>query len=159
MEITIAIIVILLMLPGLVGIVLPIFPGLPYIWLVALAYGWFTGFTTITLAQIGWLALFPLVGFFIDYLAGVVGIRLAGGSLKVLCWGTLGMVLGTLLLPPFGGLFGLGISVFIAEIVNKRRPIQATTTSLSAIFGQATGMAINLVVGIVMIGLFIAFII
>ena len=88
----------------------------------------------------------------------MVGIRLSGGSLKTLGWGALGMLIGTILLPPFGGFFGLGISVFAAELIGRRKLFQATNTSLSAILGQAAGMVINLIIGIIMIGLFILWI-
>src|SRR4030065_1510712 len=54
------------MLVGLVGLIIPVFPGLVVIWLAALVYGLATGFETLGTVLFVLITLLLLVGAVID---------------------------------------------------------------------------------------------
>jgi uncharacterized protein YqgC (DUF456 family) len=82
---------VLLVAVGLAGLVLPVIPGVPLIFLGIVAAAWAEGFTKIggvTLTLCGVLATIALA---VDYVAGVLGAKRMGAT----PWGLLGAVVGT----------------------------------------------------------------
>lgn len=146
----------LLMIPGLVGLFIPILPGIPFMLLVAITYGAITSFTSLSGSEIGILAIIALASVAVDYLGGVLGAKFSGASAKALGAGFLGMIVGLFLLPPFGGLLGLFGGVLIAElrIKNRHEALRAATGSL---IGSLAGITINLLLAFVFIILFLTF--
>jgi uncharacterized protein YqgC (DUF456 family) len=146
----------LLMVPGFVGLFIPIFPGIPFMFLVALTYGAITSFTQLTGSEIGILAIIAVVSIAVDYLGGVLGAKYSGASAKALAGGFLGMLVGLFLIPPFGGLLGLFFGVLIVEIriKNHHQALRAATGSL---IGSLAGIVINLLLAIVFLTLFLVF--
>src|SRR4030066_329866 len=93
----------ILMLVGLFGLVVPVFPGLVVMWLAALGYGVVTGFTTLAWVLFVIITLLMLAGTVVDNIFMGAGARKGGAA-----WSTIGLallagVLGTLLFPPIGG--------------------------------------------------------
>src|SRR3990172_6492428 len=70
----------LFMLIGLVGLVIPIFPGILVIWLAALGYGVVTGFTTLGTILFVLITLLMLFGVTIDNILMGAGARQGGAS-------------------------------------------------------------------------------
>ena len=79
-DITVLFIFVVLMLPGLLGIVLPILPGVPYMMVVALTYGLVTHFHTLSGTPLYILGGIALVSLVIDYYSGIAGARIGGAS-------------------------------------------------------------------------------
>jgi len=99
MVITLWVLAVLLVAAGLAGLVLPLIPGVPLVYLGIVAAAWAGGFTKIggfTLAVLGALAT---IAFAVDYLSGVLGAKRMGAT----PWGLLGAVVGTVV----GLFFGL----------------------------------------------------
>ncbi len=145
-----------LLLPGIAGAFLPI-PGLLYMLLVALIFGFIDGFQNILLWELGVLAGIAVLSTINDYLSGILGAKYGGAGKKSVLYGFFGMLVGTFLLPPFGGLLGIFLGILLAEILrhgNKEKAVRAATGSL---IGSAIGMAITLVLSIVFIFLFVIF--
>ena len=150
------IIFILLLLPGIAGAFLPI-PGLLYMLLVALIFGFIDGFQNILLWELGVLAGIAVLSTINDYLSGILGAKYGGAGKKSVLYGFIGMLIGILLFPPFGGLAGIFVGILLAEIFrhgNQGKAVRAATSSLN---GSAIGMAITLLLSIVFIFLFVIF--
>ena len=146
----------LLLLPGILGAFLPI-PGLLYMLLVALIFGFIDGFQNILLWEISVLAGIAVLSTINDYLSGILGAKYGGASKKSVLYGFIGMLIGIFVFPPFGGLAGIFLGILLAEILrhgNKDKAIKAATGSL---IGSAIGMAITLAFSIVFIFLFVLF--
>ncbi len=99
MVITLWVLAVFLVAAGFAGLVLPLIPGVPLIYLGIVAAAWAGGFTKIgafTLAVCGALAT---LAFAADYVSGVLGAKRMGAT----PWGLLGAVVGTIV----GLFFGL----------------------------------------------------
>lgn len=158
MTTTLIIIFVILMLPGIAGVFLPIVPGIPYIFLVALIYGVVDKFRHLSAYEIVVLAAIAILSVVVDYLSGVLGAKWGGAARKSLSFGLLGMIIGLVAFPPFGSIIGLFLGVLIAEISshqNGRRAVKAATGSL---IGTVAGMGINFLLAILLIVLFVIFV-
>jgi len=145
-----------LMLPGLIGVLIPVLPGIPLMFLVALLFGFINRFTALTPGELGILFIIALASIVVDYLAGVLGAKYSGASAKALGAGVLGMIIGLIVLPPLGSFIGLFIGVLLVELRHRteREALKAATGSL---IGTLAGMAINLILALLFIGLFLTF--
>ncbi len=68
------------MILGVAGIVLPLLPGLPLVWLGALIYGLVDGFRTLDLLTFAFITVLALIGIGADLLGGHIGAKLGGAS-------------------------------------------------------------------------------
>lgn len=145
------------MLPGIAGIILPAFPGIPLMFVLALIFGLINNWQDFTLNNLLILAVITLVSLLVDYLSGVLGAKYGGANGKSILWGMLGLLMGIIALPPLGGIFGLFLGVLISEIVlhgNKRQAVMAASSSL---LGSVLGIVINGMLAIVFLVLFIIY--
>ena len=106
---------ILVMLIGLVGIILPVLPGLILIWLAALGFAIVEHFARIDPWTFGVLTLLAIVGVSADVWMSQLGARLGGATTKSQLVGLLGGVIGALLFLVFGGI-SAGLGAFIGSI-------------------------------------------
>lgn len=153
-DLTVVLIAVLLMLPGLVGVLVPVIPGLPYMFLVALGYASLGGFGRLTGIELAWLAVVVGLSLIVDYGSGLLGARWGGASPRALTAGVVGLLIGTFLLPPFGGLLGLFFAVLLVEVRSKETK-QAWRAATGSLAGTLAGIVVNLILGLVFIGLFL----
>jgi len=147
----------LLMLPGIAGIFIPALPGIPLMFLLALVLGFIDKFSHLTISNVVILLIITLASVAIDYFSGILGAKYGGASGKSMLWGILGLIVGVILFPPFGGFFGLFLAVIISELVlhgNNKKAIRAASGSL---LGTLAGIIINLILALLFLGLFIGF--
>ncbi len=145
----------LLMLVGLLGQIVPIFPGIVVIWVTALAYGVVTSFTPFGWVMFGLITVLMLIGTTIDNILMGAGARQGGAS-----WASLGIMLvagtlGTIFFPPFGGLIAMPLSVLLYEYYKQRDWRKAWR----AVGGLASGWGLSFFVrfgiSVVMVGLWL----
>lgn len=156
MQIMILIIFIALLLPGLAGAFLP-FPGVAYMFTITLIFGLINHFQFLTWQNVIILAVILALSTLVDIFSGVIGAKYGGADKKSIYAGMLGMLAGTFLLPPFGGLIGIFVAVLIWEMTvhpNHRKAIKAAGASL---LGSVAGIVINLFISILFIVLFVIF--
>ena len=141
------------MLVGLIGLVVPIFPGMLIMWLAALGYGIAAGFSTLGIVLFVVISLLALAGSLADNLLMGAGARQGGAScLSIFIALSVGII-GTLLFPPVGGLIAAPLAVLGLEYYRLRDWALAR----QAVFGMAKGwglsIAARLVIGFLMMGL------
>ncbi len=129
----------LIILIGLVGLIVPIFPGILVIWLATLGYGIVSGFTPWAIFFFVIITLLMVAGTTVDNIMMGAGARKGGAS-----WLTIGValltgVIGTLLFPPFGGLIGAPLGVLILELWRTRELKKAW----QALVGMAAGWGLS----------------
>lgn len=146
----------LLMLPGFVGIVFPILPGIPYMLIIALVYGAVTGFNTLNGTELTYLGALTGISLIVDYTSGILGAKLGGASLKSLGYGAIGMIVGGLVLPPLGGIVGLFIGIVIGESKHFD-PKRAIKAGIGGTLGAFTGMLINVFIALTFLILYLVF--
>ncbi|MFA5009721.1 MAG: DUF456 domain-containing protein [Patescibacteria group bacterium] len=146
------------MLVGLVGTIVPIIPGVPFMFLVALIYALITKFAILTGAELGYLAILVVSSIFIDYFAGLLGAKFSGASGKSLLVGTFGFLLGLILFPPFGGFIGMFVGIVTGEIYFFNKPKTAIRAASGGVLGTLAGMVLNFLLGLTFVSLFLVFV-
>lgn len=153
LHVSLFVLIQVIILVGLVGLVVPVFPGMVIIWLAILGYGVATGFSGLGIGLFVVITLLMLVGTMVDNLFMGAGARKGGASWTTIAVALLAGVLGTLLWPPIGGLIAAPLAIYGLEYWRTRDRAQA----LESLRGLATGWGLAFVVrfgiGLVMMGL------
>lgn len=101
------------------------------------------------------LAMLGTAGFLADNVFALLGAKKFGGG-KAAIWGTLiGVIIGTLLLPPFGLIPGAFIGAFAGEIIVARKSIaESANAGLGAVLGYLAGVIAKVILGIAIVALY-----
>ena len=145
------------MLPGLAGVLLPLVPGIPYMFVVALVYALADRLSHISGLELLILGLIAAASLAVDYFAGILGARAGGASKKALLFGMIGLILGMIILPPFGGILGLFLGVLGAELLGGKTALKAFKAGQGSVIGALTGIGINLLLALLFLALFVVF--
>jgi uncharacterized protein YqgC (DUF456 family) len=148
-------IALVIMLVGLFGLVIPIFPGIIIIWLAALAYGLITGFYPLAWILFAVITILFLVGFTIDNILMNAKARQAGAAWSSLVLGIIAGILGTILLPPLGGLIATPVVVLLVEYLRQRDIKQAWLALRGLLIGWGASFVVRFFIGLVMISLWL----
>jgi uncharacterized protein YqgC (DUF456 family) len=139
---------------GVAGIVLPVLPGPPLVWLGLLCAAWAEDFTRVsgwTLAFLAALAAFTLV---IDLVASAAGAQRVGASRWAIAGAAVGTVVGL-----FFGLPGLVLGPFVGAVAGElvARPDwkAAGKVGVGTSIGLVVGMAAKAAVVFTMLGVFV----
>jgi uncharacterized protein len=149
----------LLMLVGVAGIIMPMIPGIPYMFFVALIFGIIDKFTHLTGKNLILLGVIAVVALIVDHASGMLGAKLGGASKKSLLYGFVGLIIGIIVIPPFGGIAGLLVGVFVGEIINNKSHMDAFKAAGGSLLGALSGMLINGILAIVFFVAFLLFVI
>ena len=139
------------MLIGLVGTALPLVPGLPIVWLAALAYGLIEGFGrtgTVAFAVISVLAVVGIVG-------GVVlphrHVAAKGAARSSVAAGALGAFVGFFVIPVIGLIIGGIVGIYAMEYRRTGDSAAAWATTKTLLVGFGLGVLLELSAGILMV--------
>ena len=154
MELFWWLITVVLFAGGLIGTVLPVFPGTTIILAGAIIHRLMLG----PEKSIGWrsivvLTLLTLATYALDFLSGYLGAK----YFRATRWGMVGALLGALIGIFFGiiGLFvGPVVDAIAGEFIAGKRMIDAGRVGWGSLVGNLGGMIAKLVIGLVMITIF-----
>jgi uncharacterized protein YqgC (DUF456 family) len=147
---------------GVAGIVVPILPGAPLVWLGLLFAAWADDFTRVSGWTLAFLAVLALSTLAIDLVASALGAKRVGASRWALIGAALGTVVGLffslpgLVLGPFAG-------AVIGELLHRRNDPgdpdwkRAGKVGLGTTVGLVLGIAAKAAVVFVMLGVFALF--
>jgi uncharacterized protein len=145
------ILILVTMLVGLFGLLIPIIPGITIIWVAALAYGLIAGFNLAGGIVFGVITVLMIVGNFADNLLMGASARKTGASWISILVALVAGIVGTFVLPPVGGLLFALVGIFIVEYIRVRDWKKA----LESLRGMATGcgwsVAARFIIGLMMI--------
>ena len=149
-------VVFVFMLVGLFGLAFPMFPGLTVIWLAALGYGVMSGF-----GLFGWIAfalitLLMVAGSLVDNFLMGSKARAGGASWWAVAFAWLGGILGSILLPPLGGIPASLLAVFLYETITRRDWRHALRLTKNVAVGCGWAFVIRFGMGVLMILLWLA---
>ena len=139
-----------IMLVGLIGLLLPIFPGMLVMWLGALGYGVVAGFTPLGIALFVLITILAVAGSLTDNVLMGVGARKGGASCFTVIVALIAGIVGTILLPPFGGIVGALLAIFLLELIRLRDIRKALVAMLGLTTGWGLSFVIRFFIGIVM---------
>lgn len=143
------------MLFGLLGLIIPILPGLVIIWVAGLVYGIVDGFTWQNGLVFAGMTVLMLVGSFIDNFIMGAAARKQGASWVAIAIALVLGILGSLVLPPFGGLVAALLGLFGYEFYRLKDWRKALESTKSMALGCGWASIIRAAMGALMIGLWI----
>jgi uncharacterized protein YqgC (DUF456 family) len=158
-TILIAIITGIVMFIGLLGVLLPLIPDLIIIWGAALGYGLIVGWGKSGPWLFGVITLFGLVGIASDIWMSGVGGKLGGASFKSILVGLFLGIIGFIFLTPIGGLVLLLVGTFTMEYHRLGDAEEALKGMLGVGLGYGASFGVKLLLGILMIGLWVLWVI
>lgn len=144
---------------GLLGIVLPVLPGLPLVFCGMLIAAWNNGFEAIGVWTIVFLGALTLFSFVIDFFSTAVGAQRVGASRKAMAGAVLGTV-GGLFFAPIGLFVGPFAGALAGELIHLRRLDrdglgQATKVGVATWIGIVLGVALKMALAFAMLALFV----
>lgn len=155
LDVSIFGITLFVMLVGLVGLIIPIFPGIVVIWLAALGYGIVAGFASPGVIIFVLLTLLMIAGVTVDNLLMGAGARRGGASWLTILVGMVAGILGTILIPPIGGLIAAPAAVFLLEYWRGRDVEAAWRATRGLALGWGLSFFVRFGIGLGMIGLWL----
>jgi len=156
MDILFIIIASILMLVGLAGIILPVLPGLPVVWLGFFIYAIGTGFDNISLTAVIVFGIIVLLTLLIDFLGPFLGLNKYQASKFSYLGAFSGLVIGLIFFGFWGIILGPLLGAFMGELAVKRNFKSGLLAALSAFLGTFLGGILKIAIALMMIGYFIA---
>jgi uncharacterized protein YqgC (DUF456 family) len=143
----------LLVIAGLVGLVLPAFPGPPLLFGGLLLAAWAEDFAYVGTGTLAVLAAMTLLTYAVDFAATALGAKKFGASKRAAVGAALGALVGLFFGIP-GIILGPFIGAVIGELTTERGLGEASRAGVGATIGLVFGAAAKLAIAFSMLGLF-----
>jgi uncharacterized protein YqgC (DUF456 family) len=143
----------LVMIVGIVGVLVPVLPGLILVWAAGLAWVWLDGAGPARIAVGVLLTLLLVVGTVAKYVLPARSATGAGAPRSTLVLGAAGAVVGFFVIPVVGVVVGGVGAVFLAELArlgDARTAWQSTWVVLRAV---GLGILVELATAVLMLGI------
>jgi len=145
----------LLVLAGLAGLIVPMLPGAPIIFLGLLLAAWADDFEYVAFAGLTLLGVLALLTYLVDFAASAFGARRFGASPRAAIGAGVGGIVGL-----FFGLLGVLVGPFVGAVVGEltaRRGIEdASRAGFGATLGLAVGAALKIALAFSMLAVYAA---
>lgn len=139
---------------GALGMVLPILPGAPLIFMGALLAAWAEDFVYLGWGSLTVLGVLTALAVAVDFIAGAFGAKRFGASRRAVTGAALGALVGL-----FFGIVGVLVGPFVGAVVGelsvRRNLAAAGRVGVGAALGLALGTAAKLAIAFAMIGLIV----
>ena len=153
LETSIVVLTILTMLVGLFGLVIPIFPGNVVMWLAALAYGLIFGFGRLGGIIFALITVLMLIAAAADNLLMGAKAREKGAAWSSIIFALLAGIIGTIVLPPIGGLIAAPLILYLMELQRLGDEDEARTVVKALLTGWGLAFVVRFGLGVVMFAL------
>ena len=146
--------VVLLIVAGIAGTLVPILPGTALVFAGLLLGAWIDDFARVSGLTVGVLGVLTLVSWAVDYLSGLLGAKKVGATPQAVVGAALGTLLGI-----FTGLWGLIFmplaGAAIGEYIAIRDLVQARRVGVATWIGMMVGAVMKIAITFLMIGVFV----
>jgi uncharacterized protein YqgC (DUF456 family) len=148
------IIIIACFILSFVGLVYPIIPAVLMIWVGVVLYHF--GINPDDLSWISWtmLVVLTILLFLADYLANLHFVDKAGGSKWGMRAATIGLIVGSFVIPPFGVIIVPFAFVLLSEILQKKTFQESMKVAFATLIAFLSGTFAKGVIQIIMIVVF-----
>ncbi|MEJ5313464.1 MULTISPECIES: DUF456 domain-containing protein [Anaerolinea] len=144
-------IILSVMLFGLMGLIIPILPGLVIIWVAALVFGIVEGFSSAGWVFFAVMTVLMLVGSVIDNFIMGASARQKGAPWTTILVALVLGIVGSIVFPPFGGVIAALLGLFGLEYYRQRDWRKALDTTTGMALGCGSAVLIRAGIGVVMI--------
>jgi len=143
------------MLVGLAGTIIPMVPGCPLIFGLALLYGLLTGFARIGAGPLVALGVIAAAVQVTDYIAVAMGVKKFGGGRQAIVCAILGGIVGAIVFNIPGLILGALIGGTAGELATGRKLEESARTGVGTVVGFLAGTLVRLTAAVIMIGIFL----
>ena len=144
----------ILTVTGLAGLLLPMIPGAPLLFLGLLFGAWAEDFQYVGLWTLLILAGLAALTYVVEFVASILGVNRFGGSRRAMAGAAVGGIVGLFFGLP-GILLGPLVGAVLGELSLQRSLDQASRAGFGTVVGLAIGVAGKLAIGIAMVGVFL----
>ena len=147
----------LLLILGVAGLIVPVIPGPPLMWVGMLLAAWAEQFAHVGQKTLAMLFLFVLmlIAVALDFIAGALGARRFGASGWAVFGAAVGAIIGMFFFP-IGLIAGPFIGAVAGEVIAGRNLDAAGRAGIGATIGLLVGTVAKVAIGIVMIAVFVS---
>ncbi len=156
LESTINVLIILTILVGQFGLIIPIFPGNVVIWVATLVYGVVFGFGNLGGVLFALITLLMLIAVSADNLLMGAKARERGAAWSSIITALVAGVIFTFVFPPIGGIIAAPLLLYLMEFRRLGDSKQAGEVVKALIIGLGLSFAARFVLGLLMISLWAA---
>ena len=153
-SMTLLIIVILLMIIGLAGVLLPFLPGVPLAWLGFFIYAYSTDFKEISLTTTLVFLGLTILSILLEFALPLLGAKKYHASKHGMAGAAMGLAIGPFLLGPIGIVAGPFVGAVAGEFLNGNKK-HALMAGGGTFVGFLLSLLLKLILTLVMIGFFI----
>ena len=146
----------LLMVAGIVGILLPVIPGLLLIWAAGLWWTIADGGGPARWTVFAVMTALLAVGTTAKYVLPARSAAARGAPLATLVVGGIGAVIGFFVIPVIGLVVGGVVGIYLAEFARLREAGRAWDSTRAALVAIGVGMLIELTAGLLMFAVWLA---
>ena len=150
LEIFVDTFALLVMVVSLFGLIVPIFPGIVVIWVMAFLSVLVTGGTA-GWVIFGFLTLLMTAGVLADNFLMGAKARDQGAAWASIFWALVAGVVGMLFFPPIGGLIVGPVVLYVMELNRLKDKAQATAIVKALLIGWGWAFVVRFGIGFVMI--------
>lgn len=148
---------------GIIGVIVPILPGILLIWLSVLAYAIFEGFESIDPITFVFITLIAILTGTADIWMALFGAKTGGASVLSMIYGVIGALVGFIVLGAiapiigslFGGILGYSAGVLLGQYQKQRDWNLAFKASLGGLAGWGVATIIQLGGALAILALFV----
>jgi uncharacterized protein YqgC (DUF456 family) len=137
---------------ALLGLIIPILPGLIIIWAAALGYGFLAGFDTLGWIMFAILSMLMIAGELAEHILMGTLVHKGGTPWGVILIVLAGAIAGNLIFPIFGGILAGLLVLFGIEWFRSKEVKKALASLRGLLVGFALGFATRFIAGLMMVG-------
>jgi uncharacterized protein YqgC (DUF456 family) len=149
-------IVALVMLAGLLGVVVPVLPGLALVWGAGVVWAWQDGGGAVRWTAAAILTVLFVAATVATYVLPARSAAAAGAPRTTLLLGGVGAVVGFLVIPVVGFAVGGVLAVWLAETARLGATGPAWVSTRAVLVAIGLGIVVQLVAGLAMVGTWLA---
>ena len=146
--------VVVLVVVGIAGLVLPAMPGPPLLFGGLLLAAWIEEFNFVGWVTLTVLGVLAALTYVVDFVASALGVSRFGASTRAVWGAVLGALVG-LAFGPIGILLGPFVGALLGELSLQRTLSQAGRAGLGATIGLVVGTALKMAIAFAMLGVFL----
>ena len=143
----------LLVIVGLAGTVLPVLPGVAFVFGGLLLAAWSDGFARVGAVPLAILGILTALAIVVDFAAAALGAKKSGASPRAVLGATLGAIVGILFGLP-GLVLGPFVGAVVGELAANRELLHAGRAGLGTWLGLLLGSIAKLTLAFLMVGVF-----
>jgi len=153
LELIISLLILLGMLVSLCGLIVPIFPGLVVIWVLALLYGILSGFGMLGAVLFVVITVLAILGEISDNLLMSKKARQEGARWLSIAFAFVAGIVCSIVFTPLAGIAAALAALFLAEFASSKDPRKALAVTKGMAIGWGWSFVARFGVGLMMIAL------